>query len=173
MCADFVKPPEPIYWRFVGYGSPVTVGIITPIVAGEEWYQEFVKGSRLLWVTYVNRTARDRILYVGSGGPRRPFVRHHLNSGGSIDAPSQELFQPGDEDLFIEVLAVANSRFFAKILESLICELFPAPLNKVRQILPTGRHLFERNEAVKFWNRNYAKRFGTEAPWPYPWGEKI
>ncbi len=157
MC-DLLKPPVPVYWRY-DYSA---TGVLTPIVEGEAWYREYVKRDPLLRITYVNCTSSNRILYVGSGNSKRPFARHHRG----IHSPPMSLFKPG-EDFVIEVLAVTRWQFLAKVLESLICELAAPPLNKVRHILPTNRHLCERNLAVEFWNNNYASRFGIDAPYPY------
>jgi hypothetical protein len=154
---DYIMPPEPVY----GPNEP-----------GWRWYRETMAQScfRTGGVTYITRTVRDTILYVGSGGWRRPFARHHSNRGGTTDVCGYGFSSPDDRRV-MEVLAISPSRWYAKILESLICEITQPRLNTVRRILPPDRHLSERDAAVAFWNRNYASRFGVRAPWPYDWGD--
>ncbi len=150
-----LKPPGPVYWRYVGYGSPVTVGIITPIAAGQEWYGEFVS-SRSLWVTYVNRTTRDRILYVGSEAPGA-LCTAPPEQRGLIDAPSQELFLSQATKTFSSKCWRLPTLDLCKDLESVICELFRPPSNKVTQIMPLAAiGSSETGGAASFWNRNYA-----------------
>jgi hypothetical protein len=162
---DFVRPPEPVYWP-----KDRGVYVVRPNVAGWRAYRELASANPLLGVTYITRTIQDRILYVGSGDWRRPFTRHHSNSRGATDATGYGLSTP-EESRVIEVLAIARSRWLAKILESVICEIIHPPLNAVGRILPPDRHLSERDAAIAFWNRNYASRFKVRAPWPYGWGE--
>lgn len=154
---DYIMPPE----RVCGPNEP-----------GWQWYRETMRQScfRTGGVTYITRTSRDEILYVGSGGWRRPFARHHSNRSGTTDGDGYG-FSSADDRRVMEVLAIAPSRWYAKVLESLICEIIHPRLNAVRHILPPDRHLSERDAAVAFWNRNYASRFRVRAPWPYDWGE--
>jgi hypothetical protein len=155
---DYIMPPVPVY----GPNEP-----------GWQWYRETVAQSwfRTGAVTYITRTSRDKILYVGSGGWRRPFARHHSNRIGTTDVCGYGFSSPDDRRV-MEVLAILPSRWYAKILESLICEIAQPPLNAKRRLLPPDRHLSERDAAVTFWNRNYASRFGVRALWPYSWGER-
>jgi hypothetical protein len=154
---NYIMPPEPVY----GPNEP-----------GWRWYRETTAQScfRTGGVTYITRTVRDKILYVGSGGWHRPFARHHSNRGGTTDVCGYGFSSPDDRRV-MEVLAISPSRWYAEILESLICEIAQPPLNAKWRMLPPDRHLSERDEAVAFWNRNYASRFGVRAPWPYSWGE--
>jgi len=154
---DYIMPPEPV---------------CGPNERGWQWYRETMRQScfRTGGATYITRTSRDKILYVGSGGWRRPFARHHSNRSGTTDVCGYGFSSPDDRRV-MEVLAISPSRSYAKILESLICEIAQPPLNAKRRILPPDRHLSERDAAVAFWNRNYASRFGVRAPWPYSWGE--
>ena len=153
----YIMPPKPV----CGPNEP-----------GWRWYRETMTQSwfRTGGVTYITRTSRDKILYVGSGGWRRPFARHHSNRSGTTDVCGYGFSSPDDRRV-MEVLALAPSLWLAKVLESLICEIIQPPLNAVRRILPADRHLSERDAAVAFWNRSYATRFGVRAAWPYDWGE--
>ena len=174
--SHFIKPLEPVYWpkeeRTLEWTSTGRVVKDQKVlnVAGWRTYRELMKTNPLVGVTYVTRTRRDQILYVGSGGWRRPFDRHHSNRMGCTDGLGFRESVDPNEDTFVEVLAIATSKWLAQVLESVVCELAQPPLNVKKRILPSDRHLMERDAATAFWNRNYASRFGLKATWPYGWG---
>lgn len=137
MNTDFYAPPSLVY-RDYRRGLNADVGF--------DWYRREV--GQTWGVVYVCRDIDLASMhYIGSGNPSRPW----RNSG------YERVTMP-----IIEILAVTKWRRYATILESVIVEAFKPPGNRILQILPSDRHLMERESAIKFWNEEYADRFGGE-----------